>query len=93
MLSEQNFLQDQIAILRKRLNAVNSNPPLEKPAADKTIKAYEIRNKVVANLRRELVEILGREDASAMIEEAERDAEVWWSMSRSEQLKPCIPTE
>lgn len=83
MLLEQNFLQDQIAVLRKRLNIVQSTPQTgEKPASAKLHKAYEIRNKVVANLRKQLVEIIGREDASEMIEEAERDAEVWWGMQR-----------
>lgn len=83
MQTEHLFLQDQIATLRKRLNSLP--PPekaTEKPASAKLHKAYEIRNKVVANLRKQLVEIIGREDTSEMIEEAERDAEVWWSMQR-----------
>lgn len=31
--------------------------------------------------------MIGANDARAMIDEAERDAEVWWSMSRGETIE------
>ena len=84
MQTEQLFLQDQIASLRKRLATIQlpANAP-ERQASAKLVKAYEVRNKAFHNLRKQLIEILGTEDAKLMVEEAERDAEVWWSMQRS----------
>jgi len=82
MQNEQLFLQDQIATLRKRLNSL---PPPEKPvekiASAKLQKAFELKTKTLSNIRAQLVDIIGREDAQEMLEEAERDAEVWWSMT------------
>lgn len=84
MQTEQLFLQDQIASLRKRLTTIQlpANAP-ERQASAKLVKAYEVRNKAFHNLRKQLIEIIGLEDANAMFDEAERDAEVWWSMTRS----------
>jgi len=82
MLLEQNFLQDQIAIFRKRLNSLPPpEKPVEKPASAKLQKAYELQNKTLMNLKTQLIDIVGREDAFEMLNEAERDAEVWWSMT------------
>lgn len=82
MLLEQNFLQDQIAVLRKRLNVVQSTPQTgEKPASAKLQKAYELQNKTLMNLKKQLIDIVGKEDAFEMLNEAEREAEVWWSMA------------
>lgn len=80
MQPERDFLNQQIYLWQQRLKSMP--PTTERPASDKLIKAYELRNKVVANLRKQLNEIMDREEANAMIDEAERDAEVWWSMSR-----------
>lgn len=92
MLLEQNFLQDQIAVLRKRLNAVQeSTQPAEKPASSRLVRAYDISNKTVENLKKQLVEILGKEDAFEMIEDARREAEVWWSMQRAVDFKQNEP--
>ena len=82
MLLEQNFLQDQIAVLRKRLNVVQLTPQTgEKPASAKLQKAYELQNKTLMNLKKQLIDIVGKDDAFEMLNEAERDAEVWWSMT------------
>jgi len=59
-----------------------ANAP-ERQSSAKLVKAFEIRNKTCVNLRKQLIEIIGLEDANAMFDEAERDAEVWWRMSRS----------
>ena len=85
MQPERDFLNQQIYLWQQRLKSLP--PTTERPASDKLIKAYELRNKVVANLRRELTEMIGANDARAMIDEAERDAEVWWSMSRGETIE------
>ena len=85
MQTERDFLAQQIYILQQRITALPANE--EKPASAKLIKAYELRNKVVSNLRRQLNEIMDREEANAMIDEAERDAEVWWSMSRGNTIE------
>lgn len=86
MQNERDFLSQQIYIIRQRINGLPADNS-EKPASAKLIKAYELRNKVVSNLRRELTEMIGVNDARAMIDEAERDAEVWWSMSRGETIE------
>lgn len=88
MQTEQLFIQDQIASLRKRLATIQlpANAP-EKQASAKLVKAFEIRNKTCVNLRKQLIEIIGLEDANAMFDEAERDAEVWWSMQRSATIE------
>ena len=84
--TEQNFLQDQIAVLRKRLNSLPPpEKPSEKPASAKLQKAYEVRNQTLMNLKKQLIEIVGKEDAFEMLNEAERDAEVWWSMTHGEK--------
>jgi len=88
--TEQNFLQDQIAVLRKRLNVVQeSTQPAEKPASSRLVRAYDISNKTVENLKKQLVEILGKEDSFEMLNEAERDAEVWWSMTHGVDKAPA----
>lgn len=82
MQTEQAFLQDQIAVLRKRLNSLSpSEHSIEKPASAKLQRAYELRNKTLINLKKQLVEIVGKEDAFEMFNEAEREAETWWSMT------------
>ena len=88
MQTEQLFIQDQIASLRKRLATIQlpANAP-ERQASTKLVKAYEVRNKAFHNLRKQLIEILGLQDAKLMVEEAERDAEVWWSMQRAETIE------
>lgn len=86
MQSERDFLNQQIYLLRQRINGLPADNA-EKPASAKLIKAYELRNRVVSNLRKQLNEIMDREEANAMIDEAERDAEVWWSMSRGETIE------
>ena len=86
MQNERDFLNQQIYIIKQRINGLPADNA-EKPASAKLIKAYELRNKVVSNLRRELTEMIGANDARAMIDEAERDAEVWWSMSRGETIE------
>lgn len=88
MQTEQLFIQDQIASLRKRLTTIQlpANAP-ERQASTKLVKAYEVRNKAFCNLKKQLIEILGLEDAKLMVEEAERDAEVWWSMQRGETIE------
>ena len=79
MLSEQNFIADQIAVLRKRLNSI---PPAEKIASAQLVKAYEVRNKSLSNIKAQLVEMIGKEDAFEMIVDAEKDAEKWWNEER-----------
>jgi hypothetical protein len=88
MQTEQLFLQDQIASLRKRLATIQlpANAP-ERQASAKLVKAYEIRNITCVNLRKQLIEIIGLKDANAMFEKAERDAEVWWSTQRSAAIE------
>lgn len=84
MQTEQLFLQEQIAAFRKRLASIQlPAQSAERQASAKLVKAYEVRNKAFHNLRKQLIDILGAEDAKLMVEEAERDAEVWWSMQRS----------
>lgn len=73
MQTERQFLQGLIAQINLRTSALDSTP-----SNPKLLRAYEIRNRVVYNLRDQLVEILGKDDAYEMINEAERDAEKWW---------------
>ena len=91
MLIEQNFLQDQIATLRKRLALIQlPENAQERMGSAKLVKAYEIRNKAFVNLKNQLVEILGMEDAQVMAEEVERDADAWWRTSRIETIENPI---
>lgn len=73
MQTERQFLQGLIAQINLRTSALDNTP-----SNPKLLRAYEIRNRVVHNLRDQLVEILGKDDAYEMINEAEKDAEKWW---------------
>jgi len=80
MQHERQFLQSLINTINLRcltLEHAPSNPKL--------LRAYEIRNRVVYNLRDELVEILGKKDAYEMVNSAEAAAEKWWKERETNQ--------
>lgn len=83
MQTERQFLQGLISQINLRTSALDNTP-----SNPKLLRAYEIRNRVVYNLRDQLVEILRKDDAYEMINEAEKDAEKWWEGRRNQLATP-----
>lgn len=84
MQPERQFLQSLINTINLRCSTLEHTP-----SNPKLLRAYEIRNRVVYNLRDQLVEILGKDDAYEMINEAEKDAEKWWEGRENNQKQSC----
>ena len=80
MQPERQFLQSLINTINLRCSTLEHTP-----SSPKLLRAYEIRNRVVYNLRDELVEILGKEDAYEMVNAAEAAAEKWWQERETNQ--------
>ena len=88
MQTERQFLQGLISQINLRTSALDNTP-----SNPKLLRAYEIRNRVVYNLRDQLVEILGKDDAYEMINEAERDAEKCGRGGQNSHKRLATPSE
>jgi len=74
MQPERDFLTQQIFILQQRIAQI---PQGERPASNKLLRSYDIRNQTLIFLRKALIEIMGPLEADMMVEEATKQAEEW----------------
>lgn len=84
MQTESQFLASQIYLLQQRLTTI---PKEERPASTKLQKAFEIEQRTIHCLKEELVEMLGRDDAYGMVNEAQTKAQRWFEEVRSKTLR------
>jgi len=74
MQNERDFLTQQVFILQQRITQI---PQGERPASNKLLRSFDIRNQTLIILRKSLVEIMGPLEADMMVDEATMQAEEW----------------
>lgn len=56
---------------------LRQSPQGERPASNKLLRSYDIRNQTLIFLRKALVEIMGPLEADMIVDEATKQAEEW----------------